>query len=425
MQGKQRIVPSSAFALLGILSAGFLIFRSMDLIAYAKEGSPDPASTTTTEAGTETGADTGTDKGTDTTPPTLNAAVSDGYLQITAQDTESRIDRLYVCGYEYSGFENGTLSIRLQQFDAGYENFSIFAVDMAGNISEEYLVPNPYYEAPDVSSKEMAEALPTDASATGTTSATGTVTEHTVTASRNDTGHTTAANGTVTGDPVNTTNSTTEYTANGSGTITERSTGASSAGSKEFYTIQTGNGKTFYLVIDRDQSTENVHFLTDISERDLLNATQDNNATLPRNSAVTASGFSRGLIDSALPNNNPVQLWQDNGKSNGVPESSSATGEGNSVDNGENPSGEVSGQDAPAVPLPAKGLIRFAVIAGGMLIVAVAIVLIRKKRKGDDAYEEEDEDEFEDEDAGEDDVKEGDEAEEEAGEAEAEAVEDD
>ena len=48
----------------------------------------------------------------------------------------------------------------------------------------------------------------------------------------------------------------------------------------------TKTGKVFYLVIDRTKDEETVHFLTDISENDLLNVTDDNKPTLPQNSAV-------------------------------------------------------------------------------------------------------------------------------------------
>jgi hypothetical protein len=64
---------------------------------------------------------------------------------------------------------------------------------------------------------------------------------------------------------------------------------------REFYTIMTKTGKVFYLVIDRTQDEETVHFLTDITENDLLNATEDNKPTLPQNSAVVIKDA--GLAD--------------------------------------------------------------------------------------------------------------------------------
>ena len=80
----------------------------------------------------------------DFTKPTLNAAVSDGLLSIQAHDTDSGIKAIYVNGYKFTEHTNGALNIRLQQFDAGYQYFTISAMDNAGNISEIYKTANPY-----------------------------------------------------------------------------------------------------------------------------------------------------------------------------------------------------------------------------------------------------------------------------------------
>ena len=60
---------------------------------------------------------------------------------------------------------------------------------------------------------------------------------------------------------------------------------------KEFYTIETGTGKVFYLIIDRTEEEEMVYFLTEISENDLLNATTDNHEVLPQNSVALESAI--------------------------------------------------------------------------------------------------------------------------------------
>ena len=74
--------------------------------------------------------------------PTLNAAVSDGVLSIQAQSGDSVIQKIMVNGYEFDDVWNGTLNIRLQQFDASYPEFSIQAADQDGNWSETYKVVN-------------------------------------------------------------------------------------------------------------------------------------------------------------------------------------------------------------------------------------------------------------------------------------------
>ena len=74
---------------------------------------------------------------------------------------------MYVNGYEFTDLTNGTLNIRLQQFDAGYEYFTISAMDNAGNMSEVYKTKNPYYKDPaDESDENPAEQLPVNAEAT-------------------------------------------------------------------------------------------------------------------------------------------------------------------------------------------------------------------------------------------------------------------
>ena len=124
----------------------------------------------------------------DTTKPTLNAAVSDGLLSVQVHDTDSGAKAVYVNGYEFTELTNGTLNIRLQQFDAGYEYFTISAMDNAGNMSEVYKTKNPYYKDPaDEGDENPAEQLPVNAEATKPGSATGTVTEHTKTDSDGNT----------------------------------------------------------------------------------------------------------------------------------------------------------------------------------------------------------------------------------------------
>lgn len=187
----------------------------------------------------------------DFTKPILNAAVSDGLLSIQAHDTDSGIKAIYVNGYEFTEHTNGALNIRLQQFDAGYQYFTISAMDNAGNTSEIY------------------------------------------------NGNTISETGTGTG-----TSSTKQFLGTGDTTDSAEKSSESSTleQGKEFYTIQTVSEKVFYLVIDRDGDDEKVYFLTEVSENDLLNTTSDNSETLPKNSAALESAIP--VKDAALDNNN-------------------------------------------------------------------------------------------------------------------------
>lgn len=46
-------------------------------------------------------------------------------------------------------------------------------------------------------------------------------------------------------------------------------------GSKEFYTVQTHNGNTFYLVIDKDRMDDNAYLLSQVDENDLMEFTEE------------------------------------------------------------------------------------------------------------------------------------------------------
>ena len=59
----------------------------------------------------------------------------------------------------------------------------------------------------------------------------------------------------------------TPFTPDGTGTVIDNATDEEG---KEFYTIMTPSENVFYLVIDRQRSTENVYFLNAVTEADLL-----------------------------------------------------------------------------------------------------------------------------------------------------------
>lgn len=223
----------------------------------------------------------------DNTKPTLSAAVRDGVLVIRGEDAESGVAAIYVNGNEFTGLTENTLNVRLQKGDTTYPYFTLQVRDNAGNMSENYKLANPYYENPETkndtgsttnstNSSDTAGTegstgqLPSDATASKPTSATGTVTEHTSDTSSTDTADST---------------DTAQVGTNAFDTTKESG--------KEFYTITTKGDKVFYLIVDKDKTSDNVYLLTEVGENDLLNFTDSNAVTLPQNSAVT---------ESALPN---------------------------------------------------------------------------------------------------------------------------
>ena len=310
----------------------------------------------------------------DFTKPTLNAAVSDGLLSIQAHDTDSGIKAIYVNGYEFTEHTNGALNIRLQQFDAGYQYFTISAMDNAGNISEIYKTANPYYidpETKDSNEKDPAEQLPVDASATKPSSATAQVTEHTKTDSN---GNTISETGTGTG-----TSSTKQSPGTGD-TADSADKSSTSEQGKEFYTIQTASEKVFYLVIDREGDEEKVYFLTEVSENDLLNTTSDNSEILPKNSAALESAIP--IKDAALDNNNTDATGNKKQDAETVEENTE-----DSTEEGSEPETTEQKQDGSGFSYLIMGIAAAAVIG---------VVYVIKAKKKKENFIDDDEDELED-----------------------------
>ena len=319
----------------------------------------------------------------DTTKPTLNAAVSDGLLSVQVHDTDSGAKAVYVNGYEFTDLTNGTLNIRLQQFDAGYQYFTISAMDNAGNLSEVYKTPNPYYKDPaDESDENPAEQLPESAEPTNPGSATGTVTEHTKTDSN---GNTTSQ----------TSQAEQKKQAMAEADAAEKSesedTGKEdSEQGKEFYTIQTASDKVFYLIIDRDGEEEMVYFLTEITENDLLNATSDNSETLPKNSAALESAIP--VSESALSNNNVEQGTEAGENTEELEDGTESTEEPEETEKVE--------EANPRSSYILMGILAVVVIGGAYYFKVV-------RKKNEDFIEDEEEDEEEEEYENEDEESEG------------------
>ena len=311
----------------------------------------------------------------DFTKPTLNAAVSDGLLSIQAHDTDSGVKAVYVNGYEFTELTNGVLNIRLQQFDAGYQYFTISAMDNAGNMSEVYKTANPYYTDPekeDSSEKNPAEQLPVNAQATKPSSATAQVTEHTKTDSD---GNTVSKNSLAEQKKQAMAEASASEKAEESGEKEKSETG------KEFYTIQTASEKVFYLIIDRDGEEEMVYFLTEVTENDLLNVTADNSETLPKNSAALESAIP--VTEGALPNNNGETEKEEEPAEDGEEENTEEP----------EPEPEKTGEN-PMATYAILGIVAVAAIGGGYYFKVV-----RKKKEeflDEDDDEDDEEEEYED-----------------------------
>lgn len=220
----------------------------------------------------------------DSEKPTLAASLTDGVLTIQGKDTISGIASVTVNGTEYRDLTDGTLKIQLTQKDFTTKKIEITATDTAGNISDKYSLQNPYYEwavkqaiaqsadansnnatttTPTGEEQHVTSPLPQDAKPSEPTTSTGTVEDRTVTGIEQE-------------------------LAEQNETVDKISSTTTAAG-KEFYTISTKSGKVFYLIIDNEQSQDNVYFLTEVDEQDLMNFSLSDTVTLPDEDTVYAT----------------------------------------------------------------------------------------------------------------------------------------
>lgn len=254
----------------------------------------------------------------DTAKPTLEATLSRGIITVVAKDTESGIQKITVNGTDYTTFTDDALRIQLTQSDFATEQFVFTATDEAGNVSDRYVMDNPYYNWPNGGSAETGTNT-----ATGGTNSSGRVsqgtpagasasTATTVSGGTGSTASSGSSDGSTVSSPLPQKAEATQPTE-ATGTVIDRSgTAAKAVGAsgeevekvtqtaeqdgKGFYTIQTKSGKTFYLIVDNTKNTENVYLLTEVSEQDLMNFNLPDTVTLPDAGAVRAEPEKKATV---------------------------------------------------------------------------------------------------------------------------------
>lgn len=222
----------------------------------------------------------------DTEKPTLSASLTDGVLTIQGNDTVSGIASVTVNGTTYTDLKDGMLRVQLTQKDFTTKQIEITATDGAGNTSEKYVMQNPYYEwAVKQAEKQKAASDNNGGMATTTSAETGTAEATTAPLPQDaQASQPTEAKGTV--DERTVTGIEEQLAQEGETADTVTKTGTEDT--KEFYTISTKSGKIFYLIIDNSKAQDNVYFLTEVSEKDLMNFTLSDSVTLPEVDTVYA-----------------------------------------------------------------------------------------------------------------------------------------
>lgn len=211
--------------------------------------------------------------GKDTVPPSLEASLTDGKVQIEAADDNSGVEAVYIDENRVNSLTDGKASVILKDYAGKEKSVSVYAVDYAGNHSETVKFDNPYYTeskpeaqtstkpAQTQSAGTAAQTKPSGSSGGSANTASGNAGNASAENSGNaDTGDTQEEN----------TSSIPEgaFTPDGSASVLDEA--QETADDKQFYTITTEAGNVFYLIIDGKRDSQNVHFLNGVTEADLM-----------------------------------------------------------------------------------------------------------------------------------------------------------
>lgn len=227
----------------------------------------------------------------DLTAPVLSATINRTTLQIEAQDDLSGVAGVQVNSMLFTSLTNGNLNVPLDETMNRYEKLAVRAFDYAGNFTEPMSLDNPYYAkpadpTPTPTATPKATKKPADETATPVATQTATVTSKPYQGLGSsliyvyDEPDPTAVPTTApTPEPI----IQTEYITIGPGMPYQADGNShtldvlySAATNKQFITLQSKNGNTFYLVIDYDKPIDEeaemyeTYFLNLVDERDLL-----------------------------------------------------------------------------------------------------------------------------------------------------------
>ena len=235
-------------------------------------------------------------------PPVVTAGFNDKLLHVEAPDDLSGAAGVQVNGLLFTTLENGQMDVRMEDLLLTYPQLAIRAYDYAGNFSDPITLDNPYYMAPTPTpkatkkptAKPTATAAPT-ATAKPTKKPAGEKTQETDKPAATKEPAVPAATSepvviVVTQPPVVTPEPIikTEYVPigpgqpfTGNGNMQTLDVLYSAATNKQFITVQSKKGQTYYLVIDYDKPIDEkndiyeTYFLNMVDDRDLLSVLSD------------------------------------------------------------------------------------------------------------------------------------------------------
>ena len=242
----------------------------------------------------------------DRTAPTVTAGFNDRLLHVEAPDDLSGAAGVQVNGLLFTTLENGKLDVRMEDVLLTYKQLAIRAYDYAGNFSEMVTLDNPYYAEPTATPKPTKKPTtkPTQAVATATPKPTRKPSTQSSTETE-DPDPTREPVAVTTPEPVQSEQPVSQqpviiyvtqepqptpepviqteyvpigpgqpYTSNGN--MQTLDVLYSAATNKQFITVQSRAGQTYYLVIDYDKPIDEeneiyeTYFLNLVDDRDLM-----------------------------------------------------------------------------------------------------------------------------------------------------------
>ena len=238
--------------------------------------------------------------------PTVTAGVQNEMLYVETTDTQSGVAGIQVNGLLFTTLENGKLDVKIMELLKDYKKLAVRAYDYVGNFSDTVNLDNPYYEEPAPAATPKPTKKPSGSGSSNKATATP---KPTKTPKPMVTPNATAVPTTVptlmptavatavpTMAPMPTATPTvvTEYITLGPG-MPYKSGGNmqtldmlySAATNKQFITVQTKSGETYYLVIDYDKPIDEeakiyeTYFLNLVDNRDLLAVLADDEKPTP------------------------------------------------------------------------------------------------------------------------------------------------
>ena len=200
--------------------------------------------------------------------PTVSASIDGEILYLSASDQISGVKDINVNGKAFTELGAGQMCVNIKDLQADQEYIEIHSDDVAGNMSKQYKIRNPYYVGQiDAGQEDQSLDNPDSVEATDPTRARGTVSDDTI-----------IKDGDV---------------------------------SREFYTV-TASGKTFYLIVDKTTQQDNVYLLTEAGVNDLLNFVDYNgvdvqNGDVPMYEIPVTRSSSEPEIIEEEPGEEPVK----------------------------------------------------------------------------------------------------------------------